>query len=301
MRLRFILPFILCTGFLHAQDIKTIQLDSITITAVKGGFSVQDFIDLVKADTSFYRAFKNLKCYPYQSQGNLVVFNKASGEKASMHRKATQYVRDNSRWLVINEEKVQGPLRKKKKYNYYTAELFDYIFFATDTTPVANTGKSAPNKKNQDYEEKLKVLIFNPGAKVEGVPIISERMAIFDPDMVKYYDYKITSETYKDSIPCYVFRCTAKKDLGYFAKDKPVIKELVSYFDKKKFRIMSRSYLLSYSSALFDFNVQMDVALLPVKDKLIPGTIVYKGQWDIPFKKREIVNFNIHFSNYKVN
>ncbi len=292
----FLLNFLV----LKAQDIKTIHLDSLTIVAVKGGFSVAEFIELVRTDTSFYKAFKNLKYFPYQSGSNLIVYNKGQEEKASILRNVTQHVNGNKRWMVIDEEKVKGKLRdRKNKYNYYTAELFDYIFFATDTAVRSNTieaGKS--DSKNKNYEDKLKTLIFNPGAQVKGVPLIGDRMAIFDKEMQPYYDYKIASAKYQDSIPCYVFTCSAKKELGYFSKDKPVIKELISYFDKRTFNIVSRRYVLSYSAALFDFDVKMDVRLKTINGNLVPQLIVYQGRWDIPFKSPEIVNFNINFFNY---
>lgn len=288
---------------LKAQNLKNIQLDSLTIVAVKGGFSVSDFIDLVKEDTSFYQAFKYLRYFPYQSKSNLIVYNKSNGEKASVARKATQHVKNQFRWLVVDEELVKGKLRnKKKEYNYYTAELFDYIFFPADTAVRLKSGehKKGEDSKNKSNEDKLKILIFNPGSQIQGVPLIGERMAIFDPDMVKYYDYKISSVKYKDTVSCYVFTCSAKQDLGYFAKDKPVIKELISYFDKKTFNIVSRRYVLSYASALFDFNVKMDVKLTTVEGNLVPELVVYQGEWDIPFRAPEIVNFNIQFFNYKV-
>ncbi len=289
-------------SILQAQDLKTIHLDSLTIVAVKGGFSVSDFISLVKEDTSFYQAFKNLRYYPFQSQSSLIVYNKGNDEKASITRAATQHVENKYRWLVIDAEKITGKLlNKKKKYNYYTAELFDYIFYPMDTAIISKTDDpKKENSKNKNYEDKLKTLIFNPGSQVQGVPLIGERMAIFDPDMVKYYDYKITSSKYKDTISCYVFTCSAKKDLGYFAKNKPVIKELISYFDKKTFNVVSRRYVLSYSSVLFDFDVKMDVQLTTVKGNLVPELVVYQGHWDIPFKAPEIVNFDIRFLNYNV-
>lgn len=293
----------MCTRGIKAQDIKSIQLDSLTVVAVKGGFSVSEFIELVKQDTSFYKSFLQLRYLPFQSQSNLIVYNKGDKEKASISRKATQHVQNKMRWLVVDEEIEKGKIRnKKKKFNYYTAELFDYIFYPTDTAVISNTvdNKKGDNSKNSSYEDKLKVLIFNPGSQVNGVPLIGDRMAIFDKDMVKYYDYKIASAFYKDTVPCYVFTCSAKKDLGYFVKDKPVIKELISYFDKRTFNIVSRRYVLSYTGAMFDFNVKMDVNITQVKGHLVPELVVYQGRWDIPLKAPEIINFNLNFFNYKV-
>jgi hypothetical protein len=285
----------------QAQNLKTIYLDSITVVAVKGGFNVSDFIDLVKNDTSFYQAFKNLRSYPHKASGQLVVYDTKKKEKATLYRTATQYVKNKRRWLVVDTNQVGGKLMtRRKSYKSYTTELFDYVFFPKDTAYISLNNERNKNTSNKTNEEKLKTLIFNPGTPVPGVPLVGHRMAIFDADMVPYYDYKISSDTYKDTVPCYVFSCTAKKDLGYFSKDKPVIKEIVSYFSKKTFFIVSRRYHLTYDNPLFDFDVLMEVKLTSVKGVLFPEFVRYEGQWDIPFKAPEIVKFHVNFSNYSV-
>ena len=285
---------------------KIVQLDSVMITAVKGGFSVEDFIYLIRQDTFFYKAFKNLHYYAYKTEGNLTVFNKNEKEKATLFRKATQYIKNGKKWMLIDEEKVTGKMyNRKKEFNYYTAELYDYTFFSKDTTWASNiiNYKNSVNNsdsKNQKNKEKLKTLIFNPGAEVKGVPLIGNRLAIFDKDMVPYYDYKISVENYNDTVSCYVFSCKEKQGLGYFKKDKPVIKELVSYFERKTFNILSRKYVLSYSSVFFDFDVTMNVNLKKIKGTLVPDVISYSGYWDLPFKSAEIISFKLKFFDYQI-
>ena len=296
----FLYCFLLGTVSLSAQDLKTIRLDSVTVVAVKGGFKVADFIDLVKKDTSFYQAFKNLRSYPHKSYSNLVVYDAKKAVKATLYRKSTQFVKDKKRWLVIDTNDVKGKLQNRKQhYKSYTTELYDFVFFPRDTAGISLNNERSGNG-NKSNEEKLKTLIFNPGMPVAGVPLVGHRMAIFDADMVPYYDYQISSAKYKDTVPCYVFSCNAKKDLGYFSKDKPVIKEIVSYFSKKTFFIVSRKYHLSYDNPLFDFDVNMEVRLTEVKGLLFPEFVRYQGHWDIPFKAPEIVNFEVNFYNFKV-
>ncbi len=302
--------FVFCSGsLLFAQDVtKIVQLDSVMITAVKGGFSVEDFIYLVKQDTSFYKAFKNLRYYPYTFESNLVVFNRRSDkEKASLYRKASQRVVAGKRWIEITEEKTAGNIyNKDKKFTYYTAELFDYTFYPRDTVVASNIITGRPGSalqdasKNQKYKDRLEVLMFNPGSEVDGIPLISSRMAIFDKDMLGYYDYKIYSEKYRDTIPCYVFECKPKTDLGYFRKDDVVIKDLVSFFERKTFSIVYRKYLLSYNSVLFDFDVKIEVRLQELGGVLVPEYITYTGYWDVPFKKPEVISFKMHFYDYKI-
>ncbi|HKR06039.1 MAG TPA: hypothetical protein VJY62_15490, partial [Bacteroidia bacterium] len=255
----------------------------------------------------------NLHYYPFKMKSNLTVYGKsksadrvAGEEKGTLHRKATQYVKDRKRWIVIDEEKVSGKIYKKKKeYNYYTAELFDHIFFRLDTMTASNIIHDKADAENTDskngkYTEKLKTLMFNPGAEVGGVPLIGNKMAIFDEHMTKHYDYKIMSDTLNDSIPCYVFSCKAKQLDSTRTDGKAVIKDLETWFDKRTLNVVARRNSLAYKSIFFDFDVKMEVKLEEIEGALVPVFIDYNGTWDIPFHKREIVQFNILFSDFDI-
>lgn len=285
------------------QEIK-VELDSVLITS-KSGFDVEEFISLVKQDTSFYKAFKNLSYYPNRSVGELNVFSKKELERASLYREARQYLQNKNKWLVITDEKVKGNIYKKEKFNYYTAELFDFVFYRKDTVKVSNiiSKKDQSIKaysQQEKHKENLKILLFNPGAEVQGVPLIGNKLAIFDPDMLKYYEYKISTISYKDTTPCYVFSCKAKSDLNFLQRDNIVIKEFISYFDRRTFNILYRYYHLAYSSVLFDFDVKMYVQLNILEKVILPESIIYAGYWDIPFKNQEKVSFKINFYDFKI-
>lgn len=288
-----------------AQLDSIVTLDSAMVEATKGGFSTSDFIQLVKDDTSFYHAFQCLHFYPYKIEGNLAVVDKDNNERATMHRKAQQKVKNNFKWVVINNEKITGKIFKRNgNFNYYTAELFDHIFFPNDTTHTERYIPDSKNKSNgESYNEKntdrLKVLIFNPGAEVKGVPLVGNKLNIFDEDMLQYYNYSITTAKYNDSLSCYVFTCTAKKDEAGNTNGKAVIKLLISYFDKKSFNVIARKYVMSYNSVAFDFDVTMDVKLQEIKSELVPVSIAYQGFWDVAFKKREEVNFSLGFFDWE--
>jgi hypothetical protein len=285
---------------------KVIQLDSVTIQATKRGFDVRDFVDWVQHDTTFYKAFKNLHYYPYKLKSNLTVYGKSREEKGTMQREATQYVTDKKRQLVIENEKVSGNIYKKKKeYNYYTVELFDHIFFQRGVRPASNiihdnSDAEDPDSKNGKYTEKLKTLMFNPGAEVGGVPLVGNKMAIFDEDMTKHYAYKILTDTFNDSIPCYVFSCKARQINENKTDGKAVIKDLETWFDKRTLNVVARKNSLAYTSILFDFDVKMEVKLEQINGALVPVFINYNGFWDIPFRKPEIVNFEIVFSDFDI-
>lgn len=290
----------------RAQLDSIVTLDSAMVQATKAGFSVADFIQLVKDDTSFYYAFKNLHYYPYEITGNLNVVDKSNNDYATLSRQAMQLVSNRKKWIVITDEEVKGKIYKRNgNYNYYTAELFDHIFFPIDTSIIQrdiskfkNQLKGADdNTKNTD---KLKVLIFNPGAEVKGVPMVGNKLNIFDEDMQQYYHYSLTTAKYNDSLICYVFTCKAKLDENGNSNGKAVIKELISYFDKKTFNVIARKYVLRYKSFAFDFDVTMDIKLQSINQTVVPVGIAYSGFWDIAFKKKENVNFKLSFYNWKV-
>lgn len=286
--------------------IKVIQLDSVTVEATRRGFDVNDFIQWVQQDTTFYKAFKNLHFYPYKMESKLSVYDKSSNEKAVLLRNAEQKVENSQRWIIVTAEKTQGNMyNRKNEYNYYTAELFDHIFYPKGTLPASNILRTKnktidTERKNEKYTEKLKTLMFNPGAGVDGVPLVGNKMAIFDEKMTKHYDYKIFTDTLNDSIPCYVFQCTAKKTSDTETDGKAVIKNLSTWFDKRTLNVLSRVYTMSYNSIVFDFDVTMDVKLEQINNALVPVSVKYNGFWDVPFRKRETVAFTIRFSEFKI-
>ena len=71
--LLFLIPF-----FSLAQNVvvKSVVLDSVMITAVKDGFSIEEFIHYVKTDTTFYHGFKNLRYYNHDYHSDLKVLKK---------------------------------------------------------------------------------------------------------------------------------------------------------------------------------------------------------------------------------
>ena len=295
------ISFLLLPGVLFAQEVvKSVQLDSVMVEAVKGGFKVEDFIELVKNDTSFYKSFRNLHYYPFKFKTSLIVFNRDDNEKATLYREATHHVKEKREWTEITKETTSGNIYKRNgEFRYYTAELLDYTFFPKDTGYASNTiagDRSRQGGGNKDNYERLKVLIFNPGSEVEGVPLIGKKMAIFDDDVSKYYDYFINADNYQDSIRCYKFICRAKPDAGNNA----VIKELVSWFDRRTFNIICRKYSLAYSSIVFDFDVNIEINLVQINGVLVPVLNTYKGSFDVPLRKREIVGFRMEFDDYEI-
>jgi hypothetical protein len=280
----------------YSQVAEKVVLDSVVIVATRSGFNVADFIEMVKSDTSFLRGFRNLRYSAHEVKGNMTIYGRKKKITAARFRRAIQHVDEKSRWITIEEEKITGKFyNRREEPGSYTAEIFDNVFFYSDTL-IRQTGgaiiKPPADAKNTSNIDKLKQVVFNPGAEVHGVPIIGKRMAIFDEDMVEYYDYAINVDEFRDSISCYVFSCKAKNDAG----DKAVVKYLNTWFDRKTFNIVYRDYHLQYYGLLFDFDVTMKIKMDYDKSMLYPSEISYSGFWDVPLRKAETVDFQLNFS-----
>jgi len=78
MRAFFFLSCFFITTVLYAQDtlMPIIFLDDVVISEEKDGFSVEDFIEYVKNDTTFYMGFKHLRFFSHYYESELNIFNK---------------------------------------------------------------------------------------------------------------------------------------------------------------------------------------------------------------------------------
>jgi hypothetical protein len=298
--------FLSLLGFAQDGVVKSVVLDSIMVSAVKGGFSVEEFVHYVKTDTSFYQGFKNLRYYSHDYKSNLAIFDKKD-TIGFLYREGSYNNINNRLHVRIDSSYDNGKVYNRRgEYRSYTPEFFDHIFFPKDTLKVSKLASSEQDSyeqgdKNSRNEQDAKVILFNPGSiEVEREGSKKEKLAVFDESMQKYYDYLITKTTYKDSIDCYVFTCRMKTDLSEKDQDEVLIKELVSYFDKKTFNVVYRKYSMSYEYWLIDLDVAVEVEMGYVQDQIVPKYISYKGFWDVPFNKPEIADFQLWNSNFIV-
>jgi hypothetical protein len=291
---------------LSAQDgiVKSVMLDSVMVSAVSSGFSVEDFVDMVKSDTSFYQGFKNLRYYAHQYSSELEIYDVKNNSIGFLFRQGNYEVNNNKLVVKVDSSYNDGKIYNRRgKYRHYTPEFFDYIFFPEDTVEVSkysSKDKSTDGESaNERNERDAKVIIFNPGSvEVEKSGSKKEKLAVFDESMQKYYDYIISKKTYKDTLECYAFLCRMKSDLTEHDQDEVLIRELISYFDRNTFNVVYRKYVMQYDYWLIELNVTVDVEMGYTKDKLIPTYINYSGFWDIPFSKPEVADFKLWNSDF---
>lgn len=299
---------VICSGHLFAQgkNDTTIKVDHNFITlsevVVNNELNVPYFISRVKNDTTFYKAFRNLRVIGYDAINDIRMLDSKGGVQASLRSKTEQVRQGDCRSMKVLEETSTGDIYdENKNFNYYTAQMYAGLFFTKgkicgETNIVKGHEFSANNLKGMEkHKEQLKMLFFNPGRKIEGLPFISNKTAIFDESMADKYDMDIDYKSYQGQ-PCYVFTIKAKEN----KRNKVVVEEMVTWFTEKNFEIVARNYSLKYDAGVYDFDVDMDVQMIRVGPLLVPGVITYKGNWKAIFKKRERGVFTATLSGFKL-
>ena len=277
-----------------------VLLDSFVVTAKREGFKVEEFIELVQKDESFYAAFQNLRKVSYRADNHLEFFNKSEEKIAQYDSKTRQQYENKCRTMQILSQKDEGKYFKRNgKYRYYTSKMYDQVFFTHGAVCESEATMREPSKPKgiRKHISELKKLIFQPGEKVD-VPIIGGKTAIFSEKMMPYYDYSIRQDQYRGQLDCYVFAVHVKPEFEQKKEGKTVIKYLETYFERKTFQVLGRKYQLRYQSAFFDFDVEMDIELTKIGNLYLPEKVQYNGVWNIPSKKPEDGSFQATFYDF---
>lgn len=294
-RLSLLLLFIPCASKLVAQSTKdsTVLFENNYITlsevVIDSRLNVPSFITRVKSDTSFYKAFKNLRILGYTSINDIRMFDKKENQTASLRSKTQQKRENGCRFMHTLEEQVSGDMYTgDREWNYYTAQLYASLFFTDgrvcgETNIIGNTGFSTSGKSGLDkHKEQLKMLFFNPGKRISGMPFMSDKTEIFDKDISDCYEMSVDMDFYNKT-GCYVFRQKVKPG----RESDVVIDEMTTWFDDKTFEVVARNYSLSYDAGVYEFKVGMDVEMTSFNGLTVPSLIRYNGNWKVLFKKRE--------------
>lgn len=268
------------------------KLVNLSEVIIRSDLNVARFIKQVKEDTTFYKAFRNLHVLSFTSWNDIRIRDKKGSIQAALMSKTKQVRTNGCRTMeVLNETSTGDFYDDKHAYNYYTAELYAGLFFTNGTVCGENNivkGVDFNPRSSSGmakHKQQLKMLFFNPGKKIPGIPFIGDKIDIFDPDRAEYYDFIIDYGDYEGQ-SCYVFTIKAKDDLGG-KKDKIVIDNMVTWFNTRTMEVMARNYDMSYNAGVYDFDVHMEVQMARVGELLVPKLLRYIGDWDVAFKKRE--------------
>lgn len=268
------------------------RMVNLSEVVVRSDLNIARFMKRVKEDTSFYKAFRSLHLVGFTSINDISILDKKNRLKAALESRTRQIRKGSCRTMDVLEQKTTGDFFDRDgQYNYYTAQLYAGLFFTRDSVCGENNivkgiEFSARSRKGLDkHKEQLKMLFFNPGKKIPGIPFLGDKINIFDPERALYYDFAIDQGLYQGE-PCYIFSIKAKEELGG-KKDKIVIDNMITWFHAKTMEVLARNYDMSYNAGVYDFDVHMEVEMTRFGGFLLPKTLRYSGNWDMIFKKRE--------------
>ena len=223
---------------------------------------------------------------------------------ASLYSKTKQIRSNGCRTMQVLEEKRTGDISDGDHFNYYTAELYSGLFFTHDVvcneTNIVKGMDLSPQGKSgiERHKEQLKMLFFNPGKRIPGIPFIGNRIDIFDPDVSKYYAFSIDMGDLNGQ-NCYIFKILPKEGLSSSQRNNLVFDNITTWFNSKTMEIVARNYDLSYDTPIYDFNVHMEVQMTRFGELLIPQLLRYNGNWKVIFKKRERGIFTATLFDFK--
>lgn len=302
-KLIFILFQILALNLL-AQDtlLKVIQLDDVIISEDNNGFTVEDFIHYVKNDTTFYKGFKHLRYYQHKYSSSLNIYNKKNKKIGVLNKQGTHFSDGESAFVVDDSLYVEGKIFKRNgSHKYYTTEAFDEVFFPYDSINVSLEINKNKNKEESQNVRDAKTIGFSIGTDnvEQSKGGAKKKLAIFDIDMQKYYDY-IISDTVFNDIPCYVFTVRVKENLENKQIEKALIRKVLSYFDKENFNVIYREYKFVYDNWFINLNMDVIVHLDYVGGVHVPTKILYVGFWKVLFFKKERADFNLKLFDYQI-
>jgi hypothetical protein len=284
------------SGFCQEDSIDTERLAkmvNLSEVIIRSHLNVARFVDQVKKDTTFYKAFRNLHVLGFTAWNDIRIRDKKGNTRTSLQSKTRQLRVNGCRTMQVLDETYSGDFyHDDGSYKYYTAEMYAGLFFTSgqvcgennivkgvDFTPRSKSGVAK-------HKEQLKMLFFNPGKKIPGIPFIGDKIDIFDPDRAELYDFSIDYDDYEGQ-SCYVFTVKAKNGLGGSKRNAIVIDAMTTWFNTKTMEIMARNYDMSYDAGVYDFDVHMEVQMTKFGDYLVPKLLRYSGNWDVVFKKRE--------------
>ncbi len=269
------------------------KMISLSEVVIRNNLNVARFIDQVKKDTTFYKAFRNLHVLGFTAWNDIRIRDKKGRIRASLQSKTRQLRNGGCRSMQVLDENHSGDFYNADgSYNYYTAELYAGLFFTKGSVcGESNIVKGVDFKPRSKsgmarHKEQLKMLFFNPGKKIPGIPFIGDKIDIFDPDRAALYDFSIGYDDYEDQ-SCYLFSVTVKKDLSGGKKNRIVIDSMITWFSTKTMEVLARRYDMSYDAGVYDFDVHMEVQMTHFGEYLVPKLLRYSGNWDVIMKKRE--------------
>ena len=301
-----------CCGAAKAQvDADTVvnvyQLGEVVVHGGAKGLQLEGFFRQVMEDTTFYHAFLNTKFHAHTVKSGLRVRDRKSRETAGLYREGRLVRMGEMAEMVLDSTQEFGKLRAKDgSMRFLTAEMYDDVFFPKGRWRASNRIATRQQEISREsrfdkYKSELKKFMFNPGQEIASVPFIGDKLALFDSTMTPFYDFSV-DVSFRGGRPCWLFSAVAKDSIdGDEAdEDDTVIKRMLTWFDQGTMQVLAREYRIAHASLLLDFDITLKVENTLETGDLVPLRVDYDGDWDIPFKKRELIRFYLLFSDWRV-
>lgn len=297
-------PSLLLQAQEDSTDLEALsRLTVLSEVVIRSDLNTVGLLRRMKEDTTFYKAFRNLRVLSFTSMNDIRMLDKKNKVQASLFSKTRQHRLQGCRTMDVLDEKTTGDMYKKGELNYFTAELYAGLFFTKgkvcgENNTVAGVERNVRGKSGlEKHKEQLKMMFFNPGKKIPGIPFIGDKINIFSPDVSQYYDFSIDLGDL-NGLSCYIFRITPKAGLTSSERNNIVFDNIITWFNEKTMEIVARIYDMSYHTPVYNFNVQMEVEMTHYKNYLVPQVLRYRGDWKILFKKRESGIFTATLSDF---
>ena len=139
--------FVLTANYCRAQmqsDTSIVGKKIITLSnvVIDNKLNVPSFINRIKNDSSFYKAFRNLHIIWFTALNDIRMVDKKGNLQASLKSKTKQVRKGNCRTMQTLEETVTGDFyTDDHQYNYYTAQMYASLFFTKDALALRSTFK----------------------------------------------------------------------------------------------------------------------------------------------------------------
>ena len=123
---------------------------------VEKKLDVPGFIHRVKNDSSFYKAFRNLRILGFTSLNDIRMLDKKGSMKASLKSRTRQLHSQGCRTMDVLEEEITGDMYDDaRNFNYYTAQMYASLFFTKgkvcgENNIVSGTSFSTSGKTGWD-------------------------------------------------------------------------------------------------------------------------------------------------------
>ena len=137
------IAFLFCMSSAQTQDTAVLvdnQAFTLSEVVVRNNFDYRRLLTQIKEDTTFYKAFRNLRILGFTSYNDIKMLNRKGIVEASLYSKTRQNRINGCRTMDILEEKITGDFYEIKEigidYSLYIVVYFKNIATITSTPKI---------------------------------------------------------------------------------------------------------------------------------------------------------------------